>query len=199
MGVRDTKAFADRRVPTFRATRMVICFLPAVLLCVSASAGEIARTDKTGRIQALVVEGAGVPVFSDVIVPAAGWKRLPGLAEAKGLRASRVGGPGGARRWQGRIEPEPGKPFLIEQMLSEKDGAATLHVKVTAEADVPTVGVILKLGLPIATFAGGECVLEGADSGSATLPKEKPAKVRFLGGRAGRMTVADAEGENRLI
>jgi hypothetical protein len=177
--------------------------LPPLLLtaCVaaSASAGEIARTDKVGRLQSLVVEGAGVPVFSDVIVPAAGWKRLPGLGEAKGLKASRVGGPGGARRWEGRIEPEPGKPFLIEQMLSEKGGAATLHIKVTAEADAATVGVILKLGLPVATFAGGECVLEGADAASAILPKEKPANIRFLGGRAARMTVADSGGENRLV
>ncbi|MHC5053188.1 MAG: glycoside hydrolase [Planctomycetota bacterium] len=183
----------------FRKAAGTACVALVLLACSSAASAEIARTDKTGRLQALVVDGAGVPVFSDVIVPAAGWKRLPGLGDAKGLRSSRVGGPGGARRWQGRIEPEPGKPFFIEQMLSEKGGAATLHVKVTAEADVATVGVVLRLGFPVATFAGGECVLEGADSGSATLPKEKPAKIRFLGGRAGRMTIADAEGENRLI
>ena len=130
-----------------------------ILACYSASGGEIARTDKTGRLQALVVEGAGVPLFSDIIVPSAGWKRIPGLGDAKDVKSSK--GPGGARRWTGRIEPEGGKPFLVEQTLSEGRGAATLDIEVTAEADTPTVGVILKLGFPIEVFAGGECVLEG--------------------------------------
>lgn len=175
---------------------------PAALLLVSAvsavsaaEAGELARTDDRGRLTSLAFGDAAVEVTSDILIPSAGWKRIPGLADAKALQASREGG---ARTWSGTIEPEPGRPFRFEQTLTETKGRARFDVRVTAEADAAIAGVIFRLGFPVDAFAGGECALEGADAGSATLPREKPENIRFLGGRAARLEIADGADENRI-
>ena len=177
-----------------------VTILAALLLasCNSlASAGDMARTDRNGRIRALDLEGELVPIQTNVRIPVAGWGRLPGLERAGEVTRSHKGG---KRTWSGTIEVVQGKPYRYEQAIEEKEGAVRLSLRVTAQADVKTEGVYLWLDLPVALFAGGRCELSagGAAPTGARMPRTRPAKRHFLSATADRLQASGPDGTMRL-
>lgn len=161
------------------------------------AAGQLAQVDRQGRIQALDMGGDAQAIRTDLRIPRAGWSRLPGLADAKGMEVSTDGG---TRTWRGTIDVEPGKPFRVEQTLSERDGAVVLAYRVTADATVKTEGVYFWLDVPIDAFGGGSCelLLGKRVTQSVTMPKERPKSRHFAGARADGATLAGVEGKPQL-
>lgn len=161
-----------------------------------AMAGAVAHTDKHGRIQALELGGEAFEIRTDLRIPTTGWKRIPNLAVAKGVKAAHADG---VSTWAGSIELEPGEAFRYEQSLRDEGEAVRLSLRVACESKVKTEGVYFWLDLPIAVFGGGTCELsDGGEARSAQMPPAKPASRHFLAAQASRADFAAADGAPTL-
>jgi O-glycosyl hydrolase len=167
------------------------------LVCTSGWTAEVAQTDRNGRIRAMDLQGDVLDIRTDLRIPLAGWKRIPGLDTAKAARASESDG---KRTWSGRIELEPGQPYDYEESIEEKQGMVRLACRVISDSDVKTEGVYLWLDLPISVFGGGdgELSLGQAMPKTAELPKERPPQRHFLSAQASRMAFIAPTGKPRL-
>ena len=173
------------------------CLLILASLLASQAHAETAVTDNKGRITALQVAGDYLPVRTNVRIPLKGWGKQPSLADAKDVRISREAG---RVTWTGRIDVDKDKSYRFEQTLEEADGAVTLDIRVTADAQVDIEGVFFWLDVPISMFAGGPCELSaaGAAVASAEMPREKPLNRHFLSGRADRLIMSGPEDQPTL-
>ena len=163
------------------------------LILGAVRAAEIAQVDRSGRIEAVNVEGEPVMVRTNLRIPTAGWTALPGLESAKDLKAERKDN---ATTWRGTIEPAKGCPFRVEQRLSEAEGAVHLAYRVTADADAKTEGVYFWLDLPVARFGGGTCELlsGGRLLQTAAMPRERAQPRHFARAPADQAVVTGPNG-----
>ena len=170
----------------------------AVVLCVGlAAAAELAQTDRHGRIQAIDVAGEMVAIRSDLRVPLAQWRRLPGLGNARDMKVTKSEG---KTTWRGRVELAAAKTYAVEQTLSETADTVRLDLRVTAEADVATEGVYFWLDLPVAAFGGGECELSAGDRvvQAATMPEQRPPDRHFAAAQADAASFVAPSGKPSL-
>ncbi len=166
--------------------------LVAIMLAVSVAFSAGVQTDATGRIAALSLSGEPVAIRTNLRVPTAGWKRLPGLEHARDVEARHADG---RHTWTGVIALEPGRSYRYQQTLVEGDGALRLELRVTALADVKTEGVYFWLSLPVARFGGGTCQLsKGPDVRSVPLPSSRPPKRHLAFADADRLAFAGPDG-----
>jgi len=161
-----------------------------------ALAATLAHTDRNGRIRALDLLGESVEIRTDLRIPTQGWKKIPNLDTAKGVKATHGDG---AWKWAGTVEPEPGQPFRFEQTLRQDAGEVRLSLRVACEGDVKVEGVYFWLDLPIALFGGGTCELsDGSAAKTAQMPPERPASRHFLAANARRAEFAAPSGKPTL-
>lgn len=185
------------------------CFRVVVASCVALSAAVMvraetrpgkdrhARTDANGRIVALEVEGEPIDVRTNLRIPLAGWRSLPSLDNATGVKRSQVAG---RQTWRGRIEMGKGARYRYEQALSHEGDAVRLSYRVTAEADVETEGVFFWLDLPVAVFGGGSCELSRGREviQQAPMPEEQARPRHFARAEADAVTMTAGPGTPRL-
>ena len=177
--------------------RAVLCWIVCSSTWLAAAAGEIAVTDRNGRINTMLFDGDDLAVQTDLRLPVRGWKRLPGMGHARRVKLSRSDG---RRTWTGRIQVAKGQSCRFEQTIEEAAGAVRVTLKVTAEADLNIEGVFFWLDAPIDVFAGGACTLaeDSGTSRSAEMPRTMPAKRHFLSAKASRITMVDGTDNVRL-
>lgn len=168
-----------------------------VVWSAAAVVGAEARTDANGRIVALEIEGEPIDIRTNLRVPLAGWRSLPSLDHATGVKRSEVGG---RRTWRGRIEMGKGAWYRYEQTISPGDGALRLSYRVTADADVKTEGVFFWLDLPVRVFGGGSCELSRGQAviERATMPEEPARPRHFARADADGITITAGRGTPRL-
>jgi len=174
---------------------IVLCGIACAMPLLGAA--ETAVADHQGRVVGLCYDGEQLTVRTDLRFPVRGWKQLPGLGTAKGVKRSKAGG---VLSWLGRIEVAEGKHCRFEQAIREKDGEAHVSIRATADADLDIEGVFFWLDVPIDVFAGGHCELgqgRGAPR-SGEMPRTKPAKRHFLRAKASQIEMADARETVRL-
>ncbi len=168
-----------------------------VSLTGQASAAETAVIDGHGRVTALYCGGDVLDLDVDFRIPQVGWKRLPGLADAREVKASIEGG---VRKWTGKIDVEPGKTCDFEETIREANGGLTIDFRVTPEVDVATQGVYFFVGVQRSVFARGRAELAAGNQavGSAEMPEEQPKPRQFLRGQGDHLTLTDAGGRMTL-
>jgi len=174
-----------------------MCFATFPVL-VGAGAGDIETvvTDRSGVLQALMVDGDYVPVQCALRVPTKGWSRFLSLADARDLKCD--AGPAG-RVWTGSIEIAPGAVYRVEQSVREVVGGMEAAFRVTAEGQADVEGVYVFLSIPLSEFRGGHAALSTAeDSKEATLPVDKPDEPRFLVAEGKQVHAGSPSGDLQL-
>ena len=175
-------------------------FRSVVASCVALSAAALvraearpgkdshARTDANGRIVALEIEGEPIDIRTNLRIPLAGWRSLPSLDNATGVKRSQIAG---KQTWRGQIEMGKGARYRYEQTLGHEGDAVRLSYRVTADADVETEGVFFWLDLPVAVFGGGSCELSRGREviQRAPMPKEQARPRHFARAEADAATM----------
>lgn len=164
----------------------------AVVVAGSTARGEVAVVDGSGQIAALAVHGETLDVQVSYRIPLKGWDRSFGPWNAKGVKVARDG-----RRLSltGRVEVAPGKSYVVEQTIDNRDDAVTVRLTFTAEAEVETEGVFLWIDVPITLFAGGSCALKQDDRivSATDFPRKKLEQRHFLRGNVDGLAMASPD------
>jgi len=168
------------------------------ILCAPAAwAAGLVLTDGNGRITAMAKAGEFIEIRTNIRIPLAGWKKIPGMEHARKVRASRADG---KRTWTGIIPLDKGRRCRYEQTLEEKAGAVHLAYKITAKAEIKYEGIYFWLDLPVAIFGGGRCELmnDNTPVKSAEMPEKRPQHRHFLSATANRARMAAPAGKATL-
>jgi len=167
--------------------------------CVQGPGGDRVYTEGSGRIYGVGYDGDMLALGSDVVIVGPKWIDLAGMAA---WNVSDVGysETNGAKQWTGRIHVTQDRGCRYRQILQESNGLVSVDMSVTAEADIPTEGIYLFLGLPLEAFAGGRCEARGTNGQPvrATMPRSKPTDPRFLLVDTDHVTVTDVSRRMRV-
>ena len=160
-------------------------------------AAHLAHTDANGRVLALSLDGDLIPVVTDLRLHQPGWTGVatlgPWSAELTSFAETN-----GERTWTGRI-PVGLAACRYAQTLTESNGAARLHITVTAETDVDLEALHFALSVPIRDFAGGKVQIRGGPAAlAAAFPKALPDDEHFLAGLGTEAVLASAAGDHTL-